>query len=149
MSSAPRTFVEAGHFTRGVVLGQMLRFGIVGVGNTVLSWFAYAVMVHVGVAILLASAIAWTFGALNSYALNRRWTFRSRGRYTTELLRFGAVQSVGLVLDLILLDALTGDAGIHHLIAQALVYPATTVATFLLVRHWAFAPPGSPREWPV
>ena len=149
MTTAPRTVVEAGIFKRGVVLGQLLRFGIIGVGNTALSWFAYALLTHLGVAILPASGIAWTLVALNSYVLNRRWTFRSRGRRAPELLRFGAVQLAGLALDVILLDALTRDVGLHHLIAQALVYPATTVATFLLVRLWAFAPRGRPREWPA
>jgi putative flippase GtrA len=149
MSTAPRTVIEAGISKRGVVVGQMLRFGIVGVGNTALSWCAYALMVHFGIAILLASGIAWTSGALNSYVLNRRWTFRSRGRRAPELLRFGAVQIAGLALDVVLLDALTRDAGIHHLIAQALVYPVTTIAAFVLVRLWAFAPSGRPREWPA
>lgn len=118
---------------------QLVRFGIVGCSNTVLSWCAYAGLVWLGLHYLLASAIAWTLGALNSYLLNRRWTFRSHDRWVPELVRFAAVQGAGLALDIVLLDALTREAGVHHLLAQALVYPATTVATFLLSRQWAFA----------
>ena len=132
---------------RRVVLGQLVRFGIVGCTNTLLSWCAYALLVWAGVHNLVASGIAWTLGALNSYVHNRRWTFRSRGRYAPELVRFGAVQCAGLAIDVVLLHALTRDAGVNDLVAQALVYPATTVATFLLSRQWAFAPVGPVRRW--
>ncbi len=134
---------------RRVVLGQLVRFGIVGSANTLISWCMYALLLRAGVHSLVASGIAWTLGALNSYVHNRRWTFRSRGRYAPELVRFGAVQCAGLVLDLVLLHALTHDAGVNDLVAQALVYPATTVATFLLSRQWAFAPVGPVRRWPA
>jgi putative flippase GtrA len=139
----------AGGTDRRVVLGQLVRFGIVGCSNTLLSWCAYALLVRAGVHILLASGIAWTLGALNSYVQNRRWTFRSRARYAPELVRFGAVQGVGLALDVLLLHALTRDAGVGVFVAQALVYPATTLATFLLSRQWAFAPVGPLRRWPA
>jgi putative flippase GtrA len=138
---------ESGRAARRVVFGQLVRFGIVGCSNTLLGWCAYALLVWVGVQVLLASGIAWTLGALNSYVHNRRWTFRSRGRQAPELVRFGAVQCAGLALDVVLLHTLTRDAGVGELVAQALVYPATTVATFILSRQWAFAPVGPVRRW--
>jgi putative flippase GtrA len=121
------------------MLRQWLRFAAVGSGNTLLSWSAYAVLARAGLAYAVASAIAFVLGALNSYALNRRWTFRSRGRCAPELLRFSVVQAVGLVLDVSLLWLLTHDARVHHLLAQALVFPAASAVTFVLSRRWAFA----------
>ena len=120
------------------VLWQWVRFVAVGVSNTVLSWCVYATLEAVGVPYLLASAIAFAVGALNSYLLNRRWTFHSRGRPGPEVLRFGVVQCVGLGGDVLLLGVLTEDAGIHHLIAQAIVFPVASAVTFLLSRQWAF-----------
>jgi putative flippase GtrA len=131
------------------VIRQLVRFGIVGCSNTLLSWCAFALLVWLGVHYLLASAVAWTLGALNSYVLNRRWTFRSQGRWAPELVRFGAVQCAGLLLDIVLLDALTRDAHVERLLAQALVYPVTTIATFLLSRHWAFATLRRASQWPA
>jgi putative flippase GtrA len=120
-------------------LGQWIRFVLVGGSNTVLSWCAYAVLVRLGLAYVVASALAFALGALNSYALNRRWTFRSHALPAPELLRFGMVQALGLGLDVSLLYLLTRDAGVHHLIAQALVFPAASAVTFLLSRRWVFA----------
>jgi len=131
-SAAPRWVV------RSVVL-QWLRFAAVGGSNTLLSWCLYAVLVRVGMHYLLASSLAFAFGALNSYVLNRRWTFRSRDRRLPEALRFGVVQCVGLGVDVCLLYALVQGVGIQHLIAQALVFPVASALTFLLSRNWAFA----------
>lgn len=125
------------------MFGQLVRFGIVGCANTVISWCAYALLVGAGVHLLVASAVAWTLGAGNSYIQNRRWTFRSQGRYAPEFARFGAVQGVGLALNVALLHELTSGAGVDKLVAQGLVYPAVTAVTFLLSRGWAFAPMGA------
>jgi putative flippase GtrA len=127
---------------RGVlpaVMAQWLRFAAVGATNTLLSWCVYAGLVRLGLHYLLGSGLAFALGVVNSYALNRRWTFRSRHRRGPELVRFVAVQCVGLGLDLGLLYVLVDRVGIHHLIAQALVFPAASAVTFLLSRQWAFA----------
>ena len=123
----------------GALLLQWLRFVVVGISNTVLSWCVYAVLEHAGVHYLLASGLAFVLGALNSYVLNRRWTFHSRGRRVPEAVRFCVIQCVGLGIDVGLLYVLTQDAGVHHLIAQALVFPVASVVTFGLSRQWAFA----------
>jgi putative flippase GtrA len=141
-AGAPRRVAAA-------VLRQWLRFAIVGAANTLLSWCVYAVLEHAGVHYLLASGLAFTVGAVNSYAFNRRWTFRSRGRRTPEAVRFGVVQCVGLAVDVSLLYVLVHHVSVHHLVAQALVFPVASAVTFTLSRGWAFRasparPPGPP-----
>ena len=125
---------------------QWLRFATVGAANTALSWCLYAVLEHAGVHYLMASAVAFAAGAVNSYAFNRRWTFRSRERRAPEALRFTVVQCAGLALDVCLLYLLVHHAGVHHLIAQALVFPVASAFTFMLSRRWAFRPPRAPRR---
>ena len=126
------------------VLRQWLRFCTVGGLNTLLSWVLYALLTGAGVPYLVASALAFAAGAVNSYVLNRRWTFRSRGRRSPEIARFAVVQAVGLATDVLLLDALVHDAGVQHLLAQALVFPVASAVTFALSRNWAFARPRRP-----
>ena len=118
---------------------QWLRFVVVGASNTVLSWCVYAALTDVGVPYLIASGLAFALGAVNSYVLNRRWTFRSRARCAPEVVRFGVVQCIGLAVDVLLLGALTEDVGLHHLLAQAIVFPVASGVTFALSRQWAFA----------
>jgi putative flippase GtrA len=126
------------------VLAQWLRFAVVGGSNTLLSWCVFALLESLGVHYLLASALAFMLGAVNSYVLNRRWTFASDGHWVPELARFAVVQGVGLVIDVAALYALVHGAGVPHLLAQALVFPLASVTTFALSRRWAFA--GSARR---
>jgi putative flippase GtrA len=117
---------------------QWLRFAAVGVTNTLLSTAIFAVLFHLGVHYLLASALAFAVGALNSYTLNRRWTFRSHAPRGPELARFVGVQAVGLGVNLALLAALVEVAGIRHVVAQLLAFPVASLVTFALSRQWAF-----------
>lgn len=120
------------------IIGQWLRFVAVGVSNTLLSTVVFAALFHLGLHYLLASSVAFAIGALNSYVLNRRWTFRSRDRRAPELARFACVQAVGLGVDLALLSALVELTGVPHVVAQVLAFPAASVVMFVLSRQWAF-----------
>src|SRR5271155_4302892 len=70
--------VDAHPLLRHVPLArQFVKFGLVGVSNTLLTLVVYTVLVKVfGVWYLLASAIGFAVGATNGYLLNRSWTFR-------------------------------------------------------------------------
>ena len=124
--------------TRFQIGMQWMRFAAVGVVNTAISTVVFASLVHAGADYVPASAIAFTLGALNSYILNRRWTFRSRVSCMPELGRFACVQAAGLAVDLVLLHAAIGDLGLPRILAQLLVFPAASAVTFVLSRQWAF-----------
>src|ERR1700730_2013653 len=56
---------------------QFVKFGTVGVSNTLLTFLVYTLLLKVfGVWYLAASAIGFLVGAINGFLLNRRWTFK-------------------------------------------------------------------------
>jgi putative flippase GtrA len=118
--------------------GQLCRFAIVGLGNTVLSYLLYTALVAVHVPYTLAGAIGFAAGATNGYILNRRWTFaspdsrRARGRYFL-------VQLAGLGATSGLLWAFVHVGDATRLAAYAVTIPIVTLATFTVNRSWAFA----------
>src|ERR1700678_329584 len=66
----------AGRLSTPVVV-QFVKFGIVGVSNTLLTLVVYTVLLKVfGVWYLAASAIGFIVGATNGFLLNRKWTFK-------------------------------------------------------------------------
>jgi putative flippase GtrA len=123
------------------IAAQWLRFAAVGVSNTVLSTVVFGLLIRAGLHYLPASAVGFSLGALNSYVLNRRFTFRSRAARAPELARFVFVQLIGLVTDLVLLAAAVDGIGLPRLAAQVLVFPAASAVTFILCRQWAFRSP--------
>ena len=121
------------------VLVQFVKFGIVGISNTLLTFAVYTVLLKVfGVWYIAASAIGFIVGATNGFLLNRRWTFAGHVGDALTPVRWAVVQTVGLGLNLGLLYLLVHDAGLDELIAQALATIVVTITTFLVNRAWTF-----------
>jgi len=122
-----------------VVLIQFVKFGIVGVSNTLLTFLVYTLLLKVfGVWYIAASAIGFTVGAVNGFLLNRRRTFAGHVGDALTPVRWAIVQGCGLAINLGLLYVLVHDAGVDKLLAQALATVVVTVTTFLANRAWTF-----------
>jgi putative flippase GtrA len=121
------------------VLVQFVKFGIVGVSNTVLTLVVYTVLLKVfGVWYLAASGIGFVVGAVNGFLLNRRWTFREHVGDALTPVRWGIVQTCGLAVDEALLYLFVHDAHLDKLLAQVCATAVVTVSTFFVNRAWTF-----------
>src|SRR6476620_9130512 len=79
---------------------QFLKFSIVGVSNTLLTFAVYTVLLKgFDVWYLAASAIGFAVGATNGFLLNRRWTFRGHVGDALTPVRWAVVQGGGLALN--------------------------------------------------
>jgi putative flippase GtrA len=127
---------------RGVnapMLVQFVKFGIVGVSNTLLTLVVYTVLLKVfGVWYLAASGIGFVVGAVNGFLLNRRWTFREHVGDALTPVRWGIVQTCGLGVDEGLLYLFVHDAHLDKLVAQVCATAVVTVSTFFVNRAWTF-----------
>jgi putative flippase GtrA len=86
MSATPRgglvrdIWRAAATHPRAPLVGQFVKFGIVGVTNTLLTLAVYTLLLEVlRLYCVAASGIAFAVGTVNSFLLNRRWTFGSTG----------------------------------------------------------------------
>ena len=121
------------------VLIQFMKFGIVGISNTLLTFAVYTLLLKVfGVWYLAASAIGFAAGAVNGFLLNRRWTFRGHVGDALTPVRWTIVQVCGLGINEGLLYVFVHDAGIDKLLAQALATGVVTITTFTANRAWTF-----------
>ncbi len=121
------------------MLVQFLKFGIVGISNTLLTFIVYTVLLKgFGVWYLAASAIGFTVGAINGFLLNRRWTFRDHVGDAFTPVRWAIVQGSGLALNEGLLYLFVDGADLDKLLAQACATAIVTVLTFFVNRAWTF-----------
>lgn len=121
------------------VIVQFVKFGIVGVSNTLITFAVYTLLLKgFGVWYLAASAIGFVVGAVNGFLWNRRWTFRGHVGDALTPVRWGIVQACGLGLNLGLLYLLVHDAGLDKLLGQAFATVVVTVLTFIANRAWTF-----------
>jgi putative flippase GtrA len=118
-------------------VARFVRFGVVGVSNTVLTLVAYELLTRVGLAATAASALGFAVGAANGYVLNRSWTFRARGGAAT-LARYLVVQALGAGLSAGGVALATSDLSLRRLAAECVVLPAVTLLTYTLARTVVF-----------
>lgn len=106
-----------------VLVNQFLRFGMVGVVNTLIDFGVLnALMLFLdspgGVKLLGCNAVAFACANLNSYVANRTWTFAGyRKASVTEFGAFLLIAFTGLLINSLILWLLTGGvpASLLHL----------------------------------
>jgi putative flippase GtrA len=139
MSDPRSTPVTVARRLRAPLVAQFIKFGLVGVSNTLITFLLFTLLVKVfGVWYLAASGIGFAAGAVNGYLLNRRWTFRGHAGGAVTAVRWVIVQACGLLLNLGLVYLFVSEAALDKLVGQALATVLVVVIAFSVNRRWTF-----------
>lgn len=82
-----------------VFLLQVIKYGIVGVINTIVTTVTIWVMMYLvfqakkvedvsPIVITVSNATGFIAGLINSFVWNRKWTFKSKNRWESEFIKF-------------------------------------------------------------
>jgi putative flippase GtrA len=123
------------------------RFVLVGLTNFVVSFAVFYLSFRYLPAILprnapvgaIATLAAYLAGMVNSFVLNRSWTFRAAGNASAQALRFTIVNLSSLTLSVVVMYLFVDVLGHPEL---AVWLPTTAIVmtlNYLGCRHWAFA----------
>ena len=112
---------------------QLIKFGMVGVMNTLVDFIVYQVLVYFGLHYAAAQCISYSCGLLNSYFFNSRWTFKETKKYTKqEFARFILVNLISLGISVLLLRLCYEVLGItSDLVAKLIVTALVMVINFI------------------
>jgi putative flippase GtrA len=128
-------------FLRGgasVALNQFVRFLVVGLGNTAVSFISYRLLLAVSTPYLIAAFLGFSVGALNGYVFNRRWTFAAADTTRARVL-YVAVQAIGAISTSLLVLFFHRGAELGKVAAYLVAIPPVTVCMFVANRVWTFA----------
>jgi putative flippase GtrA len=121
------------------------RFVAVGCTNFVVSFAAFylsyrylPVAESVGRG-AVANVVAYGAGLVNSFLLNRLWTFRAQGHVGVHALKFGLLNAATLVASTAIVLLLVDRAGMPALAVWLPLTLAILAAHYLGMKHWAFA----------
>ena len=132
-------------------LWEILRFGLVGGLNTVidlliLNGLLLLFPTQSTVTLLAYNSIAYGIGAINSFVLNKYWTFHHRQRTTlSELVRFALTTCLGIACNDAILWVLSN--ALHPAIANTTLWAntskilavfGTASVSYLGMRLWVF-----------
>jgi putative flippase GtrA len=123
----------------------LARFIVVGCANFVVSFAAFYASYQywpLGASSgrgAVANVLAYAAGMLNSFVLNRLWTFRAEGRVAVHAAKFIALNAVTLVASTLLVLLLVDWAGLPALAVWLPLTLAILAAHYLGMKHWTFA----------
>jgi len=116
----------------------LLRFAIVGAVATGIQYAILIALVRGAVTgPTLGSSIGFVISAGANYALNYRFTFRSRRSHLPAILKFLALAGAGLLINAGLMRLLT-LLGWHYLLAQLCATAVVLMWNFLGNSLWTF-----------
>lgn len=118
---------------------QFIKFGIVGVSNTLLSLAIYYILVFINVNYLIANIIAFIISVLNAYYWNNKYVFKSNNNSTfKKLIKVYLSYGITFVLGTVLLYVMVDYMHISKYIAPIINLIITIPLNFLLNKLWAF-----------
>lgn len=120
------------------MIGELVRFGIVGVAAMATHWSVVALLVPLGLAPLLANIIGFAVAFNVSFFGHHHWTFTSADSRKDTFKRFLGVALLGFVINEVMYAALLKFTGLDYRIALFIVLAAVAGLTFILSRLWAF-----------
>jgi putative flippase GtrA len=120
-------------------LFRPLRFGIVGLLNTVLGLAViFAAKALLGLGDFAANLSGYGLGLMCSFLLNRSWTFRHEGRAYAAFWRFGVAFAVAYGLNLATVFGLRDAIGVNSYLAQACGVVPYTISFYLMSAYYVF-----------
>lgn len=122
---------------------QFVKFGVVGVSNTLISYVSYLIFYFLGCHYLVASVLGFVISVTNSYYWNNRYVFATgegekRVWWRVYIKTFLAYASTGLVLANILLVIWVQICKIPEIIAPVLNLLITIPLNFIINKYWAY-----------
>jgi putative flippase GtrA len=172
MSVSSKSGLQYTLVTRGLVslLTQILRFCVVGGLNTfidvlVFNLFVWGLPTQNPALLIAYNSLAYLIGAVNSFCLNKLWTFKHRSKITRgQLVSFALVTTLGIIcndaflwLATSLLTSLSLKSFLWTNVAKVSAIGGSVAVSYLGMRFSVFKkkeeeimiPPSSPRLFTV
>lgn len=117
---------------------QFIKFGIVGVSNTLLSLTVYYIILWIGGHYMLANILSWVISVYNAFYWNNKYVFKNNNSYLKALIRtylsYGASFLVGSVLLVVYIECFK----VSDKVAPLLTLIITIPLNFLMNKYWTF-----------
>ncbi len=122
---------------------QFIKFGIVGVSNTLIHYFTYLICIFAGCHYLIASVIGFLVSVMNAFYWNNKYVFvkeenAARSLWQAFVKTFLSYAGTGLVLENVLLVIWVRFLHVPEAIAPLVTLLITIPINFILNKFWAF-----------
>lgn len=118
-------------------ISQFVKFGIVGVMNTMISLIVYYIFVLISNELYLIGSVAgFVLSVLNAFYWNSNYVFQKSDEKLKTLLRTFIAYGSNLLIGSFMLWLLVGKCGLSYFIAPMINLMITIPLNFLLNKFW-------------
>ncbi|BAH05632.1 hypothetical protein CKR_0581 [Clostridium kluyveri NBRC 12016] len=118
------------------------RFSATGVLNTLVDFCVFTICESLfGIHYALSQVLGYGFGIINSFIMNKKWTFESKAsnkKVYHELIQFIVVNVCSLTITVVCMKLLVNNFSINIYISKVIVTLIAQVVNFLLYKLWVF-----------
>lgn len=123
-------------------LKQLSRFSTIGVANTLIDFFVFTIAHSlIGINYTVSQALGYSFGVVNSFIFNKKWTFQDRDtnkNTTHELLQFVVVNLISMIITMVAINFLVKSLNLNVYISKIIVTIIAQITNFLAYKLWVF-----------
>lgn len=117
---------------------EFIKFGIVGVSNTLITFLVYNILLKLGVNYLVANVIGYICGMINGFIWSKKWVFKVEDESKMYFVKFALVNLLSLAVSTGLLMILVKQLSLNSTVAQLITTCITVVINYLLNKVWTF-----------
>lgn len=119
-------------------LGQLARYGLIGLLSNAALYLAYLALTGAGMGPKVAMTLLYALGVAQTFIFNKRWSFRHGGANRPAFVRYCIVYALGYLFNFLALIAFVDHLGYPHQIVQGVLVLLLALILFLLQKFWVF-----------
>ena len=118
---------------------KLIRFSIVGVGNTLVNWSIFIILNVFGVYYIISNIIAYIIATINSYIWNSLWVFKyGQGLDINTSVKFFILNLVGLTANTTIMYILVDILNLNKFMALVLASVVVVIMNYTINKLWVF-----------
>lgn len=120
------------------MLGQVTRYGVVGVLNNLLGYLIYLLVTWLWFDPKVAVTLMYPVGALTAYFGHARYSFKYIGRTSSGIIRYAIAHVIGYGANIAMLYVFSDRLMYPHQLVQAAAIAVVAGILYLLLRYFVF-----------
>ena len=118
---------------------KLIRFSIVGVGNTLVNCGIFFILNAFGVYYIISNIIAYIIATINSYIWNSLWVFKyGQGLDINTSVKFFILNLVGLTANTTIMYILVDILNLNKFMALVLASVVVVIMNYTINKLWVF-----------
>ena len=119
---------------------RFIKFGMVGVLNTLVNWVIFFILETYGVYYILANIIAYSLSTIHSYLWNTLWVFKYKDKVSTDTtFKFILLNIIGLCLNTAILYILVDLCNLNKFIGLVITTAIVMIINYVVNKLWVFS----------